>query len=124
MNRRSFLGCSAGYGLSWVAAWAQGGEHLSFPTASRDRIAVSSWPFRHQLNLKTGTIRLQNFPAMVVTRFGVKGVEPLSNHFAETTPEYLHQFNDALAKVGAHIVNIPVSPGGSLYDPNESKRRT
>ncbi len=67
-------------------------------------------------------MRLETFPAMVVSRFRVKGIEPLNDHFPSSSAAYLNQFKEAIARSGTHIVNIPVNPGGSLYDPNDQKR--
>jgi sugar phosphate isomerase/epimerase len=67
-------------------------------------------------------MRLDTFPAMVVSRFGVKGIEPLNDHFPSSSAAYLSQFKEEIAKAGTHVVNIPVNPGGSLYDPNDQKR--
>ena len=53
---------------------------------------------------------------MVVSRFGVKGIEPLSEHFPSTDAAYLDRFRNAVEKAGAHIVDIPANPRGSLYD--------
>lgn len=123
MNRRTFVGASAGFGFAIRAFAADSrGPHLSFPTAPRERLAVSSWPFRKLLSPRGGTLRLESFPAMVVSRFGVKGIEPLSNHFLQSDPAYLDRIRNAIEKAGAHIVNIPVSPKGSLYDPDVQKR--
>lgn len=83
---------------------------------------MSSWPFRKQFSPRGGTERLEKFPAMVVSRFHVKGIEPLNDHFPSTDAAYLDVFKNALAKAGTHVVNIPTNPGGSLYDPDKQKR--
>lgn len=67
-------------------------------------------------------MRLETFPAMVVSRFGIKGIEPLNDHFPSSSAAYLNQFKEAIASAGTHIVNIPVNPHGSLYDPDDQKR--
>lgn len=67
-------------------------------------------------------MKLESFPAMVVSRFGVKGIEPLNEHFPASDPRYLDKFRAATEKAGAHIVNIPTNPGGSLYDSDLTKR--
>src|SRR5690242_13415490 len=114
MLRRTFLHCS-------LAAFGAG-PNLTFPTAPRDRLAVASYPFRKLLDPRSGTQRLEQFAALVVSRFGVRGIEPLSAHFPSTDRAYLVALKNAVAKAGAHIVNIPVNPGGSLYDRDERKR--
>jgi sugar phosphate isomerase/epimerase len=118
MLRRTFLQHSlAGAAFAFAPA-----PNLTFPTAPRDRLAVSSWPFRKILSPHTGTQRLEQFPALVVSRFGVRGIEPINTHFLASDTAYLSKLRDALAKAGAHVVNIPVNPGGSLYDPDVPKR--
>lgn len=117
LNRSAVAICALNAGKLFAA-----GPNLSFPTEPRARIAVASYPFRKILNPRSGTQRLENFPALVVSRFGVKGIEPLGSHFPSTDSEYLKTFKEAVSKAGAHIVNIPVNPGGSLYDPDEQKR--
>ncbi len=113
MLRRTFLH----YSLAAFGA----GPNLTFPTAPRDRLAVASYPFRKLLDPRSGTQRLEQFPALVVSRFGIRGIEPLSAHFPSTDRAYLVTLKDAVAKAGAHIVNIPVNPGGSLYDRDDRK---
>jgi sugar phosphate isomerase/epimerase len=121
MNRRAFLE-SSGAILAGFTVLRAAGPDIQFPTGPKDRLAVSSWPFRKLFSPHGGTMRLHMFPAMVVSRFGVKGIEPLNDHFPSSSDAYLSQFKEAVAKAGAHIVNIPVNPGGSLYDPNDQKR--
>jgi sugar phosphate isomerase/epimerase len=122
MLRRTFLHSS-------IAALTTGtlsaaGPDRQFPTAPRDRLAVASYPFRKLFNPRSGTRRLEHFPALVVSRFQVRGIEPLGSHFPSTDQSYLATFKSAVAKAGAHVVNIPVNPGGSLYDSDEQKRLT
>lgn len=97
--------------------------HIAFPTDARARLAVASWPFRKLVNPKTGTMKLVDFPAFISEHFGVPGIEPLSSHFSSTDANYLREFRSALAKAKVHVVNIPVSPKGSLYDPDDGKRQ-
>jgi sugar phosphate isomerase/epimerase len=86
---------------------------------------VASYPFRKDLNLRTGTMKLVDFPKMVADRFQVTGIEPLDEHFPNTESAYLNEFRRALEAAGAHVVNIPVGRlHGSFYDPDESKRNT
>jgi sugar phosphate isomerase/epimerase len=120
MLRRTFLHYSAAaLGIGTLAAAE---PDLKFPTAPRDRLAVASYPFRKLFNPRSGTQRLEHFPALVLSRFQVRGIEPLSAHFPSTDQAYLTVFKNAVQKAGAHIVNIPVNPGGSLYDSDEQKR--
>lgn len=95
-----------------------------FPTNPRARLAVASYPFRKFVNPKDGSLPLVEFPKMVVDRFGVHGIEPLDAHFPSLDDRYLDTFRNALEKVKAHVVNIPVGRlGASFYDPNPSNRQ-
>ena len=88
------LGLRPGRGL---LAAGTSEPHLDFPTGPRDRLAVASWPFRaiiesptnHDRDPKKPGMDLKQFPAMVVERFNLHLIEPLSDHFASTQPVYL-----------------------------------
>jgi sugar phosphate isomerase/epimerase len=67
---------------------------------------------------------LKEFPAMVVNRFNVHNIEPLGDHFRSTDPAYVHALREAVEKAGVQVVNIPVSVGASLYDPDANKRKS
>ena len=96
----------------------------AFPTEPRARLAVASYPFRKTVNPRTGTLRLVDFPQMVADQFGVRGIEPLDEHFPFTDPGYLDRFRSALSRAGVRVVNIPVGRlPGSFYDPSEEVRR-
>jgi sugar phosphate isomerase/epimerase len=121
MNRRIFLQTLA----ALPAAAATVTPDFPFPTGARERLAVASYPFRKDVNPRNGTIKLLDFPKMVVDRFHVRGIEPLDEHFPSMDDAYIAQFREALAKVNAHVVNIPVGRlHGSFYDPDEAKRAT
>jgi sugar phosphate isomerase/epimerase len=107
--------------------------HIAFPTAPRNRIAVSSYPFRAYINSPAGRYRgtsapnvpkmdLTEFPAEVATKFNVSHIEPNSRHFMSTDAAYLDSFNDALAKAGVKVANIAVDGRGSFYDPDPAIR--
>jgi sugar phosphate isomerase/epimerase len=124
MNRRDFLACSAGVtGLLPGIARAATQPHIQFPTAPRERLSVATWPFRKLLSPKNGSMKLEDFPALVVSRFGLHLIEPLSDHFPSTDAEYLQRLKASLDKARVGIVNIPVNPHGSVYDPNPQKRQ-
>ncbi len=127
MNRRTFLGSLAvGSGLcsARLANAAAEGPRLSFPHEPRARLAVASYPFRKDYDPRRGTLKLLDFPQMVVARFNVRGIEAADEHFLSTEQAYLAEFNQALSKAGAHVVNIPVGVlHGSFADPDENKRR-
>jgi sugar phosphate isomerase/epimerase len=92
------------------------GRHpdLNFPTRPRDRLAVTSWPFRAYIESPANPGRkpsvpgmdIKEFPAMVVEKFAVYNVNPLLNHFPSTDSTYLESFREAVAKARSHIVDL------------------
>ena len=103
---------------------------LSFPRQPRERLAITSWPFRHYIDCpgnkafdrgKLG-FDLKEFPTVVVQRFGVHIINPLSAHFSSTDPAYLGAFREAVEKAGSHIVDLGLG-GGMFYDTDASKRK-
>jgi sugar phosphate isomerase/epimerase len=128
-----------GAGASGASAPAVGAPHIAFPTAPRDRIAVSSYPFRAYINSPqrrnrggaapnapaipdSAKMNLTDFPAEVVKKFNVTHIEPNSGHFQSTDPAYLDTFNEALTKAGVKVANIAVGGRGSFYDPDPAVR--
>lgn len=87
---------------------------IQFPTAPRDRLAVTSWPFRDYIGSpvnrsnvpQSSRIDLKQFPAFVAEKFGVYNVNPLAAHFSSTDDQYLLAFRAALSKVGSHLVDL------------------
>jgi sugar phosphate isomerase/epimerase len=105
---------------------------LKFPTAARDRLAVASWPFRTRIESPTNRwarsskqpgMDLKGFAAMIVQRFEVRNIEPLSMHFRSTEAAYLAEFREAVEKAGARVINLPMGGQESYYDPDPAKRR-
>jgi sugar phosphate isomerase/epimerase len=90
---------------------------LQFPTRPRDRLAVTSWPFRAYIespgNRKPSVpaMDIKEFPAMVAERFAIYNVNPLLNHFSSTDSAYLESFREDVAKARSHIVDLGL-PGG------------
>ena len=93
--------------------------YLAFPARPRDRLAVTSWPFRAYIEsgadrgrvpslLSPGVrkIDIKEFPAMVAERFAVYNVNPLLSHFRSTDSAYLESFRDAVARARSHIVDL------------------
>ena len=115
---------------SLFGASPQGKPHIHFPTAPRERIAVASYPFRmfidapgnRDRNAKLKGFPITHFPAEVVEKFGVHGIEPLAQHFESTEPAYLEKFRAAVEAAKAHIVNIPTHVRPSFYDSDASVR--
>jgi sugar phosphate isomerase/epimerase len=105
------------------------GPELPFPTAPRDRLAVTSWPFRammnspmnHNRNRSVPGMDMKEFPAFVVEKFGVYNINPLSNHFSSLDAAYLEAFRAAVQRARSHVVDLGLS-GGMFYDADASKR--
>src|SRR5580704_1139611 len=116
--------------LAFQSASAQNNPDIEFPVSARDRLAVASYPFRgyidspnhHDRNPKLPGMDLRTFAAQVKKKFGVPGVEPLSEHFSSTGTPYLHTFHESMEKAGVHVVNIPVASPSSFYDADAGVR--
>jgi sugar phosphate isomerase/epimerase len=104
---------------------------IKFPVSIRDRLAVASYPFRSYIDspdnrdrdAKLPGMDLRTFAAQVKQKFGVPGVEPLSEHFPSTGTPYLHAFREAIEKAGVHVVNIPAASPTSFYDADAAARK-
>lgn len=101
----------------------------SFPTKAKDRLAVTSYPFRAFIvsatnrgrdNTKPG-MDLKEFPAMVAKEFGVHNINPLADHFSSTDPAYIEGLRTAIEKAKSHIVDLGLS-SGRFYDPDPAER--
>ncbi len=136
-SRREFLKTSSllaagAAALNWRSDLFASQPHLKFPTAARDRLAVASWPFRMFIDApgnkwardtKLPGMDLKDFGAMVVRKFGLHNIEPLSFHFASTDAAYLAKFRESTEKAGVRVIDLPVDSPTSLYDPDSAKRR-
>ncbi len=114
MNRRSFLLSSLSLP---IALRAQQTPDVKFPSAARERLSVSTYPFRsvikshgrrHKSESANATLTLQEFAASIPARFQVRGIEPWSPHFESTDPEYVHQLSASFKRSGVHVVDVPV----------------
>jgi sugar phosphate isomerase/epimerase len=136
ISRRNFMNTVAlftgGAGAIWWDHSAFSSEpKLQFPTLPRDRLAVSSWPFRAFIDSPTNRdqdrnrsgMDMKDFPVMVVNQFGLHKIEPIGDHFGSTDPVYLEKFRKSLQTAEVNIVNIPVTVGASLYDSEAGQRR-
>ncbi len=130
--KKSSLIAAGAAAFGRVRVIAASSPSLTFPSAPRDRLAVASWPFRAIIESpsnrwardpKQPGIDLKEFPALVVKRFGLRNVEPLSMHFRSTDSSYLSEFREAVEKAGARVVNIPMGGRDSYYDPDPAKRK-
>lgn len=107
---------------------------LNFPKSPRERLAVTSWPFREYIKSPTNNafgrgkegqkqgMDIKDFAAFVAKNFDVHNINPLSSHFSSTDDAYLDAFRESLAKAGSHIVDLGLS-GGHFYDADTSKRK-
>ena len=121
LTRRNFVTTCAALAAASRAHAAT--PDIPFPTAARDRLAVASYPFRNFMDRPGHPgIKLTDFAAMVVDKFGIHNIEPLSEHFPSTEPAYLDELRSAVERAHSHIVNIPASVHASLYDPDDAKR--
>jgi sugar phosphate isomerase/epimerase len=104
--------------------------HILFPTHSRERISIASYPFRAYIvspdnrdrDTSLAGINLLEFPAHVVARFGIHNIEPHSRHFTSLQTDYLDSFQQILQSVKVRVVNIAVSAVNSFYDADASAR--
>ncbi len=102
---------------------------LCFPTAPRDRLAVTSYPFRAYIDAPANRQRdpskpgmtLLEFPARMVEKFGIYNINPVIDHFASTDTAYLELFRETVWKAGSHIVDFGLD-GRSFYGPDPDER--
>src|SRR5437763_16785104 len=119
LTRREFLRTTIASGTACGAATtallgATEGPHREFPTAPRERLSVTSYPFRafiesptnHERDRKLPGMDLKDFAAMVAQRFGVPNINPLSSHFRSTEPAYIDELRSAIEKAKSHIVDL------------------
>jgi sugar phosphate isomerase/epimerase len=126
----STVGAALVAALDEVSMAAPQGPLLEFPTSPRDRLALTSWPFREFIDSPHNPYRksqkpgmdVKQFAAMAVKEFGIHNICPLAAHFHSTDPEYLEAFREAVQQAGSHIVDLGLG-GGSFWDPDTSKRQ-
>src|SRR5436305_669710 len=116
-TRRGFLYATA----APVLLGAADGPHLTFPRKPRERLSVTSWPFRSLLTGSTATMDLKQSPRVIRDRFGIRNINPLASHFKEVTPQYIADFGSAVARAGSHIVDLGLG-GGNFFDPDAAVR--
>ena len=122
ITRRTFIETCAALAAARPARPAAAPD-IHFPAAPRDRLAVASYPFRNFMDRPGHPgLKLTDFASMVVEKFGIHNIEPLSGHFPSTEPAYLDEFRRTVDQAHSHIVNIPTSVGASLYDPDSARR--
>ena len=115
-SRRSFLKSAAAV-VATAPLVAQ-----TFPTAARDRLAVTSYPFRSYISTQTGKpgMDLKEFPGMIAKRFGVFNINPLGDHLSSIEPAYLDSFRKAVADAKSHLVDLGLG-GRDFGNPDRIK---
>ncbi|HXW91099.1 MAG TPA: sugar phosphate isomerase/epimerase family protein [Terriglobales bacterium] len=132
-SRRQFLR-QCGSGVAGIltaprlSGLATSQPSIRFPASPRERVAVSSYPFREFIagsDHKTGnpTIELKEFAAHVVERFEIHRIEPWSAHMPSTNPQYLAEFRAAVEKARAAVVNVAADGEHSPYALDTSERQ-
>jgi sugar phosphate isomerase/epimerase len=134
-SRRTFLKRSAALGTGAAALGLNPSAvarepYIRFPSALRDRLSVTSWPFRAYIESPHNRYRdahkpgmtLLDFAPMVATRFRVYNINPLSWHFGSTDSAYLDKLRNSIEKAKSHLVGLGLS-GGAFYDPDPQKRK-
>jgi sugar phosphate isomerase/epimerase len=128
LSRRQFFRTSAALAGATTLLGAE--PHLDFPSNPRDRLSLTSWPFRRIMETPGNSDRdrskpgidAKDFASMAVERFGIHNINPLTSHFRSTDPGYLEELRNAVAKAGSHIVDLGHG-GRSFYHPDQAKRQ-
>lgn len=123
-SRRSFLEL-----VTLLGGTACLSAEIHFPTRSRDRLAVTSYPFRAYIESPTNRGRnpqlpgmdLTQFPKLIADRFNVHNINPLIDHFRSSDSAYLDSFQKAVVEAGSHTVDLGL-PGGLFYSSNANER--
>jgi sugar phosphate isomerase/epimerase len=128
LSRRQFFKVSAAAAGATALLGAE--PHLEFPSNPRDRLSLTSWPFRRIMDAPHNSDRdrtkpgldAKDFAAMAIERFGIHNINPLTSHFHSTDPAYLEELRSAVAKAGSHIVDLGHG-GATFYHPDAEKRQ-
>lgn len=123
MRRRDFLAASLASALCPLVR-ATDRPNVNFPSDPRERLAVSTYPFRTLIKgkerdadgMNKSGMTLQDFAQTVPERLQVHGIEPWSNHFESTDPTYVQTLAAAFSKAGLRVVNIAVDASVHLCD--------
>lgn len=115
MLRREFVAASLAAGCSTLLTAADR-PNVDFPTVARERLAVSTYPFRSLIRgkerdadgMNKAGMTLQEFAQTVPQRLQIHGIEPWSNHFESTDPAYVQMLAAAFTQAGLRVVNIAV----------------
>ncbi len=123
MLRRDFLAASV---LAGSCPLVNGADkpNVAFPSEPRERLAVSTYPFRSLIKgterdadgMNKSGMTLQEFAQTVPKRLEVHGIEPWSDHFESTDASYVQTLAAAFKKAGLRVVNIAVDLPVHLCD--------
>jgi sugar phosphate isomerase/epimerase len=88
-----------------------------FPVEPRQRLAVTSYPFREFIVSPTNSayrnspssMDLCQFPSYVAHTFGVLHINPLGDHLSSTEAGYLDRFRRAVETAGSQLVDLGLS---------------
>ena len=124
ISRRSFI-----QGLAAAPLIAASDPRYAFPSEARQRLAVTSYPFRAYIESPTNPGRdksvqgmdLKEFAGMIAKRFGVHNINPLGDHLQSTDPAYLKDFRAAVEAAGSHLVDLGLG-GKDFANPSQSVR--
>lgn len=129
-SRRDFFKrASVAAGAAGLLKAADNRLSHNFPTKAKDRLALTSYPFRAFIvsptnrgrdNSKPG-MDLKEFAAMAAKEFGIHNINPLADHFASTDDAYIEQLRASIEKANSHIVDLGLS-SGRFYDPDAAER--
>lgn len=103
-------------------AFGRESPSFPFPANPRDRLAVTSYPFRASIESpsnrdrdpKVPAMDLISFPAFAAKQFNIHNINPLAAHFRSTDQSYLDRFRAALDAANSQIVDLGLS-GGQFY---------
>jgi sugar phosphate isomerase/epimerase len=101
---------------------------LRFPQPPRERIAISSYPFRDYVSGRkddpsSHKLELKDFSAHVAEQFNIRKIEPWSEHFRSLDQNYLDEIRAGVEKAGGMIVNIAVDGEHSPYAADKAERQ-
>src|SRR6266481_6229576 len=119
--------------LADIASWLgqNGGPSLRFPDQPRERISVSSYPFREFVagqhddkSVAASKMPLKDFAAHVVEKFHIRKIEPWSEHFLSLEPGYLDEIRNAATKAGSSFADIAADGENSIYSADPAERES
>jgi sugar phosphate isomerase/epimerase len=110
----------------WVLS-SDSSPHVQFPTETKDRIAIASYPFRDFILGSSDVssaqkVDLKDFAAHCRERLGISKIEPWNRHFRSTDAKYLEEFRASVDKARGAVVNIAVDGDRSPYAADASER--